>query len=58
MCPQMNLCKMEVMSVCTAENMGDQKKCRFYEQSIQMDRCMYFIFNKYCDSVKAQMSDR
>lgn len=51
-----NFCKQEEMSVCTA---GDKKKqlgCSFYEKSQFAERCMYFMFDEYCDSLKAQMN--
>ena len=49
-------CKKELMSICTAGNVDDQKKCRFYQKSSCCDRCMYFIFDKYCDCLEAQMN--
>ena len=48
-------CKRDIMSVCTADKDSKQKKCSFYEKSCRTERCMYFVFDKYCDSLKAQM---
>ena len=45
------------MSICTAGSVNEQKKCRFYKKSYYGDRCMYFIFDKYCDSLEAQLND-
>lgn len=50
-----NFCKQEEMSICTACNRKQQIGCSFYEKSQFADRCMYFIFDEYCDSLKAQM---
>jgi len=49
-----NLCKKGLMSVCSAENKTEQEKCVFYEKASHEDRCMYFIFDEYCDCLKAQ----
>lgn len=49
-------CKSGPMSVCTAGSEKEQKKCRFYQKSSYSDRCMYFIFDKYCDCLEAQMN--
>ena len=43
------------MSICTAEDPRQQEKCRFFEKSSHEQRCMYLIFDEYCDCLKAQM---
>jgi hypothetical protein len=54
----MNLCKADYMSVCTANCCRDQQGCSFYEQSQHASRCMYFVFDEYCDCLKAQLNAR
>jgi hypothetical protein len=51
-----NFCKSEHISVCTAADQKEQSGCSFFEKSRCADRCMYFIFNEYCDCLKAQLS--
>ena len=51
-----NFCKQEEMSICTAGNQKEQIECNFYEKSQFAERCMYFMFDEYCDSLKAQMN--
>lgn len=51
-----NFCKQEEMSVCTACNQKQQTGCSFYEKSQFAERCMYFMFDEYCDSLKAQLN--
>ena len=48
-------CKKEIMSICTAESVQVQQKCRYYEKSCHAAKCMYFVFEEFCDSLKAQM---
>ena len=43
------------MSICTAEDPRQQERCRFFEKSSHEQRCMYLIFDEYCDCLKAQM---
>ncbi len=50
-----NFCQSEQISVCTAGNQAEQKGCDFYERARNADRCMYFIFEEYCDSLSAQL---
>jgi hypothetical protein len=50
-----NYCKKDKMSVCTAEDSKQQEKCSFFEKSSHEYRCMYFIFDEYCDCLKAQI---
>ncbi len=51
-----NFCKQEEMSICTACNKNQQAGCSFYEKSRFAERCMYYIFDEYCDSLKAQIN--
>jgi hypothetical protein len=54
-CLEKNYCKKDKMSVCTAEDPRQQEKCSFFEKSSHEQRCMYLIFDEYCDCLKAQM---
>ena len=54
--PETNFCRQEEMSICTAGCQKQQIDCSYYEKSQHANRCMYFIFDEYCDSLKAQMS--
>ena len=54
--PETNFCKQEQMSICTAGGQKQQTDCSFYEKSQHANRCMYFMFDEYCDSLKAQIS--
>jgi hypothetical protein len=51
-----NYCRSEQISVCTAESEKRQRGCRFFEKSSRAERCMYFIFEEYCDSLSAQLN--
>jgi hypothetical protein len=53
-----NYCKREHMSICTADNQKQQVGCNYYEKSRYADRCMYFIFDEFCDCLTAQMNAR
>ena len=53
--PMVSFCKREMMSVCTAASDTEQNRCVFYEKSSLRNKCMYFIFDEYCDCLKAQM---
>jgi hypothetical protein len=44
------------MSVCTADSKKLQTDCSFYEKSQFAERCMYFIFDEYCDCLNAQLN--
>ncbi len=46
------------MSICTAEDPEQQEKCIFFEKSSHEYRCMYYIFDTYCDCLKAQMQSK
>jgi hypothetical protein len=41
-----NLCELDLMSLCSASSKKDQPNCT----------CMYFIFEEFCDCVKAQIA--
>ena len=51
-----NMCKLDLMSLCIANNKKDQSNCSFYEKSQNASRCMYFIFEEFCDCVQAQIA--
>jgi len=44
------------MSICTADNQKQQVGCSYYEKSQFAERCMYYIFEEYCDSLTAQIN--
>jgi hypothetical protein len=52
----MNFCKSEHISSCTAADKKEQSDCSFYERSRSAERCMYFIFDEYCDCLRAQIN--
>ena len=54
--PMVSFCKREMMSVCTAASDMEQNRCVFYEKSSLKNKCMYFIFDEYCDCLKAQIN--
>jgi hypothetical protein len=54
----MNFCKSEQISFCTAADKKEQSGCCFYERSLSAERCMYFIFDEYCDCLNAQLNSR
>ena len=49
-------CKKDVMSICTADSRKNQEECRYYEKARQAERCMYFVFDEYCDCLNAQLN--
>lgn len=51
-----SFCKRDIMSVCTAPSDSEQENCVYYEKSRTRNKCMYFIFDEYCDCLKAQMN--
>ena len=51
-----NFCRSEHISFCTAATRTAQQECRFYERARSAERCMYFIFQEYCDCLKAQLA--
>jgi hypothetical protein len=51
-------CKKDLISVCTAGSVEEQKKCRFYQKSSYSDKCMFFIFDTFCDCLEAQVSTK
>jgi len=56
--PATNFCRPEQISTCAAENQREQAGCRFFEKSRHAERCMYFVFDEYCDCLKAQLNAR
>ena len=53
-----NYCKTNLMSVCTAKDSEERKECEFHEKSRIRDKCMFYIFDEYCDCLKAQIDSR
>jgi hypothetical protein len=51
----MNFCKSEIMSVCKADSKKQQQDCIFFEKASSSSRCMYFVFNQFCDCLNAQI---
>jgi RNA-binding protein YlmH len=51
-----NFCRPEQISTCTAASQKEQAGCHFFEKSRHAERCMYFIFDEYCDCLQAQLS--
>ncbi len=51
-----SFCKRDIMSVRTAYSDAEQKNCVYYEKSRLRNKCMYFIFDEYCDCLKAQIN--
>jgi len=50
-----NHCKYNGLSTCDmAEVSKEQEKCRHYQKSTNFSRCMYLVFDNYCDSLAAQ----
>ncbi len=49
-------CQRDLISSCTAQGHKQQMECRFYSKSSYNNRCMYYIFDEYCDCVEAQRS--
>ena len=52
----LNFCESDIMSFCTAESKKQQQNCVFFDKSNSASRCMYFVFNKFCDCLNAQMN--
>lgn len=50
-----NFCKKDIMPICTAPNTAQQKMCRFFKKASYTDKCMFFVFDKYCDCLQAQL---
>jgi len=53
-----NFCRSEHISFCTAASPREQPGCSFFERSRSAERCMYFIFDEYCDCLKAQINSK
>jgi hypothetical protein len=43
------------LSNCTARTVEEQKNCRFYRKSSHSEKCMYLVFDQYCDCFEAQV---
>ena len=54
MSDKVNLCIAGMMSTCRGETNKEQRDCKFYEKATHENRCMYFIFEEYCDCIEAQ----
>jgi hypothetical protein len=50
-----NFCRSAQISVCTANSAKEQSGCRFFEKASRSERCMYFMFEEYCDCLGAQL---
>ena len=52
-----NLCKRDgPMSVCLqAKDCKEQENCTYREKATQFTRCMYLVFDEYCDNYWAQI---
>ena len=48
-------CQRDIMHICVATSESEQKNCKFYEKSSISERCMYFMFDEYCDCLEAQL---
>jgi hypothetical protein len=53
-----NFCRSEHISFCTAASQKEQPGCSFFEKACRAERCMYFIFDEYCDCLKAQLNSK
>ncbi len=53
-----NFCRSGHISCCAAAGQKEQAVCRFYEKARVAERCMYFIFEEYCDCLKAQLDSQ
>jgi hypothetical protein len=53
-----NLCRTDHMSICMANSHHHQHDCIFYEKAFNANRCMYFVFDEYCDCLNAQLDAR
>jgi hypothetical protein len=53
---RVSFCQRDMMSICTATNESEQKKCKFYKKSSFTDKCMHFMFDEYCDCLEAQIA--
>lgn len=53
-----NFCHINLMAICKTNDSEERKTCTFYDKSSIRDDCMYFIFDEYCDCLKAQVEAR
>jgi hypothetical protein len=51
-------CKSDVMSMCKAGSEGEQRRCKFYKKSSHSDKCMYLVFDEFCECLEAQLATR
>lgn len=53
---KINMCDSRgSMSVCTQhESPKNQKQCKHYEKASTVTRCMFLMFDEFCDNLKAQ----
>ena len=49
-------CKKDIMSVCTAVSVSQQKNCRYFSKSTYKRGCMYYRFDEFCDCIDAQIN--
>ena len=49
-------CKTGIVSICAAENERQPTYCRFYEKSSYSDKCMYLVFDEYCDCLESKLN--
>jgi hypothetical protein len=56
--PVPNFCKPDDMSTCTAgKKWKEHNRCHFAEKSTDLNRCMFYMFDEYCDCLKAQQAE-
>ena len=53
---KVNMCNSRgPMSVCQqSTSLTNQQQCKHYEKATRLNHCMYFRFDEFCDSLKAQ----
>ena len=49
-----NFCETKIISVCNVIEKNRQKHCSFYGKSSYGEHCMFFHFDRFCDSLEAQ----
>lgn len=49
-----NLCKIGIMSTCSCSDWSGQSKCDFAKEASYGNRCRFFVFDEFCDNIKAQ----
>lgn len=54
-----NFCKKGTVSKCEERNNPkEQEKCAYYDKASYLTRCMYLRFDKFCDSLDAQLNTK